>query len=343
MSVNYCTSSSNNPVLAGEVVCNSTQNLVSSFSFGEAFEIYTTKQFSYIKDQGINNSRESNDHDYGVPTTALHSDMETEKAKLWLKSLEKVKTDFSFESAKGFPETSHIIEKAVKDLHDNQAPFIDLSHCKISLRNAVRISKALLRNDVVKEVNFEKSQLEYPALAFVILALKEKPSIVSINFSSFLFCPHDLDLIMSAFKEQGNLRSFDFSLTFIDEERVESLFRHLREFNSLTHLNLNHCNFGDDGLPFIISELSRSDSALIHLGLSHTCISYQGVIQILQALKTNNHLKSLELGELIDNDDENKTDYSELSQGIENNRTLTSLSLLALGSNMFLFYCWREY
>jgi Ran GTPase-activating protein (RanGAP) involved in mRNA processing and transport len=118
------------------------------------------------------------------------------------------------------------------------------------------------------------------------------PNSKELNLKSALIEDEEAKALAEALKK-SNIETLNLKDNLIGDNGVEALSKAIRDNNTLKTLDLSDNDFGDEG-AFAFAEAINS-SQIEKVDLKNNAISNKGVEALIESLKKNKNLKSLDL------------------------------------------------
>jgi len=129
--------------------------------------------------------------------------------------------------------------------------------------------------------------------------LKSNKSLKSLNISNNTIKHRGAKLVCSAIKENNTLEEIDLSKNFFGFEKkgVKYLADALKYHPSIKYVNISENDIRDVGC-FMLCNMLKENKVLERLDISQNSMTAEAIDAIIEALKINDTLKQLTLGDV---------------------------------------------
>ena len=205
-------------------------------------------------------------------------------------------------------------------LDDYDIQYLNLTHEELNVDNIRILSKCLMNNSTLKELNLSYnsriSKLETEVLAD---AIRVNNTLQKLNISCIL---SGALRFSSCLRTNSSLIELDMSKNSINCEGATAIAESLQVNTTLQKLNISHNEISSGG-AMAFSDCLKTNKALKELDISHNMVKHEGAIAIAEALRKNTTLQRLYISCCETSDDAVIT----FCECLKNSKTLTGFGI----------------
>uniref|UniRef100_A0A7S1IIR6 PB1 domain-containing protein n=1 Tax=Eutreptiella gymnastica TaxID=73025 RepID=A0A7S1IIR6_9EUGL len=226
------------------------------------------------------------------------------------------------------------IRSAVKTLESNRQPLfaldktLNLSQKQVGDIGATTLFRAAAHNSTITSINLSSNEITVGSAQAIRQALVGNTTLIQLNLSRNDLCDEGALIMLDGLRSNSTLRSLDLAENRIGDDTLRKLAEVVRRDEDwatckLNTLGLSNNEFSCAAACSLVAALDGPKVLLKTLNLSHNCLDDSVAKVVGNVLETNTSLTNL----ILNVSDIAKDGLLAIMEGLKSNTTLTALDL----------------